>query len=251
MGQRAVGACESVDQYVYNDIFILFFMNDRKFLSDNIKAVILDFDGTVGNSRGLIVRTMQQTIRRLGLPERTEEECASMIGLPLKETFTRIIDMDDAMGDRCAEVYREIFKENNRPGVVSLFPNVRETLDAIHRSGRMITLASSRSRASLLGFVADMELGGYISYVLGAGDVPNAKPAPDMVVRTMKDHGLRPDECVVVGDTAFDIGMAHGAGVCGVGVTYGNGSREELEECGAEFVIDDFSQLCGILNING
>lgn len=41
-------------------------MNDRKFLSDNIKAVILDFDGTVGNSRGLIVRTMQQTIRRLG-----------------------------------------------------------------------------------------------------------------------------------------------------------------------------------------
>ena len=121
-------------------------MNDRKFLSDNIKAVILDFDGTVGNSRGLIVRTMQQTIRRLGLPERSEEECASMIGLPLKETFTRIIDMDDAMGDRCAEVYREIFKENNRPGVVSLFPNVRETLDAIHRSGRMITLASSRSR---------------------------------------------------------------------------------------------------------
>ena len=58
--------------------------------------------------------------------------------------------MDDAMGDRCAEVYREIFKENNQPGVVSLFPNVRETLDAIHRSGRMITLASSRSRASLL-----------------------------------------------------------------------------------------------------
>ena len=96
-----------------------------------------------------------------------------------------------------------------------------------------------------------MELGGFISYVLGAGDVPNAKPAPDMVVRTMEDHGLRPDECVVVGDTAFDIGMAHGAGVCGVGVTYGNGSREELEECGAEFVIDDFSQLCGILKING
>ena len=53
------------------------------------------------------------------------------------------------------------------------------------------------------------------------------------------------------GRYAFDIGMAHGAGVCGVGVTYGNGSREELEECGAEFVIDDFSQLCGILKING
>lgn len=226
-------------------------MDERKFQSDKIKAVIFDFDGTIGNSRNLIVSTMQQTISRLGLPARTDDECASMIGLPLKETFTRIIDMDDAMGDRCAEVYREIFKENNRPGAVTMFPHVRETLDAIHRSGRLITLASSRSRASLLGFVADMNLGGYITYVLGAGDVPNAKPAPDMVVRTMADHGLRPEECVVVGDTAFDIEMGHGAGVCGVGVTYGNGSREELEACGAEFIIDDFAQLCDILKING
>ena len=139
-------------------------MNDRKFLSDNIKAVILDFDGTVGNSRGLIVRTMQQTIRRLGLPERTEEECASMIGLPLKETFTRIIDMDDTMGDRCAEVYREIFKENNQPGVVSLFPNVRETLDAIHRSGRMITLASSRSRVKCILISESIYSFSYLAY---------------------------------------------------------------------------------------
>lgn len=218
-------------------------------MGGNIKAVILDFDGTVGDSRSLIVKTMQQTISRLGLPARTDEECASMIGLPLKETFTRIIDMDDAMGNRCAEVYREIFKENNRPGVVCMFPNVRETLDAIHRSGRLITLASSRSRASLLGFVGDMCLERYIPYVLGAGDVANAKPAPDMVVKTMADHCLRPEECVVVGDTAFDIEMAHGAGVCGIGVTYGNGSREELEACGAEFVIDDFLQLCDILDI--
>lgn len=226
-------------------------MDERKFQSDKIKAVIFDFDGTIGNSRNLIVSTMQQTISRLRLPARTDDECASMIGLPLKETFTRIIDMDDAMGDRCAEVYHEIFKENNRPGAVTMFPHVRETLDAIHRSGRLITLASSRSRASLLGFVADMNLGGYITYVLGAGDVPNAKPAPDMVVRTMTDHGLRPEECVVVGDTTFDIEMGHGAGVCGVGVTYGNGSRSELEACGTEFIIDDFAQLCDILKING
>ena len=45
----------------------------------NFKAVILDFDGTIADTRSLIVRTMQQTIAALGLPGRTDDECAAMI----------------------------------------------------------------------------------------------------------------------------------------------------------------------------
>lgn len=53
-------------------------------MNSKIKAVILDFDGTLGDTRSLIVRTMQQTISELGLPPRTDDECAAKIGLPLK-----------------------------------------------------------------------------------------------------------------------------------------------------------------------
>ena len=74
---------------------------------------ILDFDGTMGDTQTLILNTMQKTIQALGLPPRTKEQCQKMIGLPLKQTFTQLIDMTDEMGDICADTYRQIFEENN------------------------------------------------------------------------------------------------------------------------------------------
>jgi len=212
-----------------------------------IKAVILDFDGTLGDTRSLIVSTMRQTIAALGLPERSDDECAAMIGLPLKQTFTDLIPMTDAMGDKCAEVYRRLFDENNTPGRVPMFPHVAETIASLHDRGLLLTVASSRLRGSLVAFLDEMNLSRYIPYVVSVGDVEHAKPAPDMVIKTLKENNLRPEEAIVVGDTVFDIRMAHNAGVMAVGVTYGNGRREELEAEHAEYIIDDFSQLGGCI----
>lgn len=209
----------------------------------HLSSVILDFDGTIGDTRGLIVRTMQQTIAELGLPARTDDECAAMIGLPLKQTFTDLIPMDDAMGDLCEATYRRIFAVNNTPGAVPMFPGVAETIRRLHSAGLLVTIASSRFRASLADFVDRMGLSPYITYMLGAGDVEHAKPAPDMVLKTLADHRLRPEDAIVVGDTVFDIRMAHAARVAAVGVTYGNGQRADLEAEHAEWIIDDFREL--------
>lgn len=216
-------------------------------MNDNIRLVILDFDGTLADTRSLIVRTMQQTIRELALPQRTDAECAAMIGLPLKETFTRLIDMDDATGDLCAETYRQLFFENNKSGTVPMFPHVAETIKTLHDAGVCLTIASSRGRDTLIDFLREMDMGRYISFVICATDIEKAKPAPDMVLATLGKTGLAPGDAIVVGDTSFDILMAHRAGVRAVGVTYGNGRREDFEQLGAEHIIDSFSCLTDIV----
>ena len=137
----------------------------------SFKAVILDFDGTIGDTRSLIVRTMRQTLAEVGLPQKSDDECAAMIGLPLKQTFTELMPMDDATGDLCEATYRRIFAENNKPGAVPMFPGVGAT------------------------------------------------------IRRM-----------------------HAAGVKAVGVTYGNGRREDLEAERAEWIIDGFRELEGIVS---
>ena len=167
--------------------------------------------------------------------------------MPLKQTFTDLIPMDDATGDLCAETYRRIFMVNNKPGAVPMFPHVADTIRRMHDAGLLVTIASSRLRPSLAGFVDEMELGTYIPYILSVGDVEHAKPAPDMVLKTLADNDLRPEEAIVVGDTVFDIRMAHSAGVRAVGVTYGNGQRADLVAEHAEYVIDDFGELAGIV----
>lgn len=212
-----------------------------------IKTVILDFDGTLGDTRNLIVRTMQQTLEQLGLPKRSDSQCASMIGLPLRQTFTDLVPMSSEMADRCVETYTKRFFANNRPGAVPLFPHVIETLDGLYMRGVTLTIASSRSRQTLLAFLKEMRLEDKIPYVISANDVEKAKPAPDMVVKTLNDLQLNAQECLVVGDTYYDIRMAHQAGVRAVGVTYGNGTREELQAENTEWIIDDFAQLLAIV----
>ena len=208
-----------------------------------MKLIILDFDGTLADTRGLIVKTMQQTLEALGLESRTDEQCASMIGLPLKQAFTDLIPMSDEMGEQCVETYRRIFNENNALYVIPTFPHVMETLHQLHEQGYILTIASSRSNRSLREFVNDMDLNDIISYVLGAEDVTRAKPHPDPVLQTLETFGCKAEDALVVGDTWYDIEMGKRAGVKTCGVTYGNGTREELIQAGADYLVDDFGEL--------
>lgn len=205
------------------------------------KILILDFDGTLGDTAGVIVQTMQATIRELGLPARTDKECASMIGLRLVEIPPVLFPECELDGEFYAQTYRRLFHIYNVKGAVVLYPNVLETLTELKNRGYVLTIASSRSRASLVKYIEDLGIEPLISYVLGADDVVNGKPNPEPVNRTLEKFGFRPEETIVVGDTVFDIEMGINAGTRTCGVTYGNGSRESISA--ADWIIDDFGQI--------
>lgn len=213
-----------------------------------IKLVIFDFDGTIGDTQSLIVRTMQQTLREVGLPLFSSEQCASTIGLPLKECFTHLMDMDDKTATLCEQTYRKIFFENNKQAKISPFPHVIDTLKVLHEKGLILTIASSRGHESLDEFVREMDLKTYISMVLGADDVEKAKPEPELVQKTLNAFHITPEETLVVGDMIYDILMGKNAGTKTCGVTYGNGKKSELSSAGADFIIDDFADILNLLS---
>ena len=212
-----------------------------------IKLIILDFDGTLGDTRANIVLTMRRTLVRLGYAVPDEETIAATIGVPLEKGFEQMLPgISPADVALCARTYREIFEKCRKELVPNLFPHVMETLVALKESGYELTIASSRSYGSLKEFLQEMGIAPYISYVLGANSVTHAKPHPEPVLKTMADMGFTADETIVVGDMPVDIQMGKGAGAYTCAVTYGNASREELIAAGADHVIDDFSELTGI-----
>ena len=213
-----------------------------------IHLIILDFDGTLGDTRANIVLTMRQTLQLLGYPVAEEGEIASTIGLPLEEGFRQLLpDLPEDKVLECALTYRDIFEVNRKKLVPKLFPGVKETLSRLREKGYVLTVASSRSSLSLNGFLGDMEIAGYVSYVLGADNVKMAKPHPEPVLRTMEDLGYTAAETLVVGDMPVDILMGKGAGTLTCGVTYGNSSREDLAASGADFIIDGIGSLIDVL----
>lgn len=225
-----------------------------------MKYIIFDFDGTIGDSQSLIVKTLQDTMRAKKLEVKSEEACAKTIGLRLDEAFVSLFGMSAEEGLECAATYREIFLDNKKTMIVQPFPHVIETLRELHRRGYILGMASSRNHCSLDGYVKQMQLEDIFSSIVAGDDVEHVKPAPDMVFMALGEmKGMKNpvtsveagdvedmlDEVLVVGDMTFDVDMAHNAGCKACAVTYGNGTREQLAS--AEFIIDDFAELLGLV----
>lgn len=210
-----------------------------------MKYIIFDFDGTIGDSQALIVKTLQDTMRKRGLEVKSDAECAATIGLRLDEAFVQLFEMSAEEGMACAETYRVIFEENKQHLIVQPFPHVLETIHTLHRQGYQLAIASSRGSDSLFGYVKQMGIEDCISSIIAGDLVEHVKPAPDMVFKALEEMNGTVEEALVVGDMTYDVDMAHNAGAKACAVTYGNATREELKN--AEYIIDDFAELLDIL----
>lgn len=219
--------------------------------------VIFDFDGTLGDTRRNIVITMQQSMQQMGLPVADEATCGSVIGLPLKDCYRHIYPhLDDDQAEACAEAYRQLFFANAKDLVPNPFPQVVDTLKALSEAGFLLTIASSRTSASLHRLVDDMGLRPYISFIVGSDEVAHHKPDPEPALVTLRHFNggrqgqpIAADEALVVGDMPVDILMGKAAGMHTCAVTYGNAPLADLQAAGADHIIDHFANLLPLLGV--
>ena len=207
------------------------------------KIVILDFDGTIADTKPVILNTFHRTFDAMHLPQHSDEEIAPTIGLPPGEASPVLEPMDKEKAAECTAKYREIFEDVNREIGVPMFPHVADTVRLLHAKGCIVTIATSRGYKSAVDFVRSFKLDDVITLVVAAEDVRHAKPDAEPVLKTLKHYNLKPEDAVVVGDTHFDILMGRNAHCMTIGVTYGNGSRESLMEAGADAIVDDFAEI--------
>ena len=212
------------------------------------RLLIFDFDGTLADTHELIIQTNQEAMRRMGFPVLEDQVISRTIGLPLEEgILTMFPQLAREDLPAWVKTYRTIFDELKNQIIPGLFPHVKETLEALHARGYVLTVASSRLSLSLNDFLRDMGIAPFFSYVLGADNVSAAKPDPEPVLKTLRDLHFQADEALVVGDMPVDILMGKRAGAFTCGVTYGNSDREALKKAGANHVLDDFGRLPEII----
>lgn len=212
------------------------------------RLIILDFDGTLADTRELIVCTNQEVQRRMRHPIVEEARITAAIGLPLAECIrAQCPDVTDDQMPVWVNTYRAVFDDFKGKFAPALFPHVKETIQELTAHGCRCTVASSRSNQSLNEFLEKMELAPYFSLVVGANDVTHAKPHPEPVLKTLSALSVSPSDALVVGDMPVDIQMGAGAGAWTCGVTYGNSNREALLTAGAQYVIDDFAELINLI----
>lgn len=215
----------------------------------SIRLAIFDFDGTLADTRRTIVCTQQQTLCELGKRVPDEQTCAATIGLTLTNCFRTLCpELSEDELKQCADIYHQRFDENKRLIPPMLFDGVRETLHRLKERGIAIAIATSRNSRSLHELLEELGISEYVAYTVGGDNVTRPKPDAQPVEMVLSAMGIAAEEAIVVGDMPVDIMMGAGAGVRTCGVSYGNATRKELEDAGANSVIDSIKELTEVIH---
>lgn len=207
--------------------------------------VLFDVDGTLVDSRHMIVSAMERAFADCGRPVPPRAEVLGVVGLSLEIAMARLLGHDevDTAARTLAAAYREAFfalrtsPEHQEP----LFPGTAEVLDALAaRDDVLLGLATGKSRRGVAAILDLHGLHGRFVTIQTADDNPS-KPHPGMILRALAETGIAPERAVVVGDTTFDVTMAAAAGVVAIGVGWGYHEAEDLAAAGAAEVLADWS----------
>lgn len=196
-------------------------------MAERYDLIVFDWDGTLMDSAAAIVEAILSSCRDLNLPEPVEERARHVIGLGLAEALRYAVPkLAEADYPRMVERYRYHFLARDHE--LSLFPGCREMIAELADRGRLLAVATGKSRLGLQRALEHCGLGSYF-HATRCADQCFSKPHPAMLEELMDELGVERARTLMVGDTTHDLQMARNAGVAGLGVAFGAHPRAALE----------------------
>ncbi|MCE1183410.1 MAG: HAD-IA family hydrolase [Rhodocyclales bacterium] len=192
------------------------------------QLIVFDWDGTILDSAGAIVRAIQAACRDLDLPEPSDAQARHVIGLGLGDAMRHAVPgLAPERYPQMIERYRHHYL--SRDHELTLFEGIPALLARLKAAGHWLAIATGKSR---LGLERALDHSGLRPYFLGSrcADECHSKPYPQMLEELMREFGVGPEATVMIGDTSHDLLMASNAGVAGLGVTYGAHPHDHLLE---------------------
>ncbi len=208
---------------------------------------IFDFDGTLMDTSAVILATIKATIEQMHLPERTDEQCRSIIGIRTDEAARYLYPELEVSNEDFARNFRANYLKIKATTREHPYPGVLDTLSELRRRGQKLAIASSRREDSLHDYLRELGIDSWFAVVVGAESVKHGKPDPEPVLQILQRLQCPGEQALVVGDANVDIEMGNRAGCLTCAVTYGNGSEAALRAARPNFIISNFPE---ILNIN-
>jgi len=208
-----------------------------------IQLVIFDLDGTLIDSRLDLVHSVNAALRHIGRPELPEEVIASYVGDGAPILIQRALGgeaVDEALVRKGLEFFLAYYREHKLDHT-TVYPGVAEALAAIQSSHngmpRKMAVLSNKPVIPSRAIVQALGLGAFFSQVYGGNSFATKRPDPEGVRTLLEEHGARPDQAVIVGDSHTDIRTGRNAGLHTIGVTYGF-APHTLEEEPPDVLVD-------------
>jgi phosphoglycolate phosphatase len=210
-------------------------------LPKRFELIVFDWDGTLMDSAGAIVASLQGACLDLELPVPSEEGARYVIGLGLRDALAHILPgVDPSVYPSIAERYRDHFLQHDPD--TTLFAGAAELVSTLQKSGFLLAVATGKGRRGLERSLAATGLKQYF-HATRCADEGFSKPHPGMLEALMEELGVVPERTLMIGDTIHDMKMAHAAGVPRLGVAHGAHARAALLDYEPLACVEDLAEL--------
>lgn len=223
---------------------------------ERIRAICFDIDGTLSDTDDQFVRRLAKWLQpaRFLYPRRDPQMLARWLvmrsegagtflyGLPdrfhLDEAFSRIGDRLYRLGWTGRQHHFQMME-----GAEAMLAELSQRYP--------LAIVSARGERGIRAFLSEFRLEDHFHCVACAQTCRRTKPYPDPILWAAEQMGVRPEECLMVGDTTVDILAGKAAGAQTVGVLCGFGEEAELRRAGADLILRHTKDLAIILGNNG
>lgn len=210
--------------------------------------IVFDWDGTLMDSTGTIVKCIQAAAKDLGLPVPDNRAASYVIGLGLQEAMEAALPgLDPKYYPRIVERYRYHYLTKDQG--LTLFDGVPEMLADLSQQGYFLAVATGKSRVGLNRALHAANLLSVFDATRCA-DETFSKPHPAMLHELTRELGQDLQRTVMIGDTTHDLLMASNAGAAGIAVHYGAHAAPELEALNPVFGAKSVAELHAWLSDN-
>ena len=211
--------------------------------------IVFDWDGTLFDSAAVITDCIQQAAGEMGLPVPDRRTASHVIGLGLQDSLRQALPtLRRSQYAEFLALYRRHFLE--REDTLSLFPGVTGLLEELRERGHRLAVATGKPRRGLDRALQASGIGPLFE-ASRCGDETHPKPHPAMLLELMEELRLEAAEMLMIGDTSHDLGMAAGAGVEAVAVSYGAHPADSLRAFGPRACVSSIEELRQWLIRNG
>lgn len=203
---------------------------------------IFDWDGTLSNSTTKIIACMQKAADDAGVEPVADAEIKNIIGLGLPEAIQQLYP-------EATPAKAEVLQANYVANFVSddelpspFFPGVMKTLEHLKALGHTLTVATGKSRQGLDRVLQNLSMQSFF-HSSRCADETASKPNPLMLEELLQEFSVGVEEAVMIGDTEYDMAMAHSLGMAKIAVSYGAHHIDRLKNYDPVLCVDNFEQI--------
>ena len=198
-------------------------------LNERIRAVAFDLDGTLVDTMGDLVASVNLMLGMLGAPELSEARIRTLVGNGVETLVLRALN--DSVGSAATHAARrsaalalfrrlygqQLYKRSK------VYPGVIDTLRSLSEAGISLCCITNKDSAFAEPLLKLAGLSEFFSFTLCADRAEDRKPSPNMLLAACSRLGIAPAEMLFVGDSGMDIAAARIAGLPVIAVSYGYG----------------------------